>query len=94
LFHFVANYLPTKSFLKDAADKKVRKQEKHEMIYDILIDQYTTRNDIVCDPYAGTAVSGISCQKLGRQWVGVEKFDPCYTCASNQLHNIIKDMRL
>lgn len=39
---------------------------------DEIISEFTLPNDIVLDPFAGLATTGISCHKLGRKFIGIE----------------------
>lgn len=42
-----------------------------------LVELFTDRGDVVCDPFAGSGTTGVACVKLGRQFIGVE-IDPKY----------------
>lgn len=42
-----------------------------------LVALFSDAGDLVCDPFMGSATTGVACVRLGRQFVGVEK-DPKY----------------
>lgn len=38
-----------------------------------LVEQFTEPDELVIDPYCGSATTGIACRMLGRRFIGIEK---------------------
>ena len=37
-----------------------------------LIENFTLKNDLICDPFMGTGTTGVVCKSLDRQFIGIE----------------------
>jgi DNA modification methylase len=59
----------------DPSNKKLRPQEKSDDYYSRIIECYSKSGDLVFDGFAGTFSCGVSCVKLHRKFIGVER-DP------------------
>lgn len=57
------------------ARKSLHETEKPVALMMELISLFTNPGDIVLDPFAGSASTGVACLRLGRRFVGVER-DP------------------
>jgi DNA modification methylase len=42
-----------------------------------LVEPFTSRGDVVVDPFMGSGTTGVACQKLGRKFIGIE-IEPKY----------------
>lgn len=58
--------------LKDEDGKNLHDTEKPVKLMKILIENSSNENEIVLDPFAGIASTGIACKKLNRKFVGIE----------------------
>jgi len=47
----------------------------------------TNENSVVCDPFAGSATSGIAANLLGRNFIGIEKESIDFSVVTNQYNN-------
>lgn len=64
--------------------------EKHralmsESFSDEMIREFTQESDTVLDPFMGLATTGLSCAKLGRDFVGIEIHEPYYEIAKKRM---------
>ena len=46
--------------------------EKPEGLIKILIECFTLKLDLVLDPFLGSGITAITCEKLNRRWIGIE----------------------
>ena len=51
---------------------KVHPTQKPIYLFSWLIDTYTKKQDLVCDPFIGSGTTAIACEKLNRKWIGIE----------------------
>jgi hypothetical protein len=65
----------SESLADDPSNKKLRPQEKSDDYYSRIIECYSKSGDLVFDGFAGTFSCGVSCVKLHRKFIGVER-DP------------------
>lgn len=58
--------------LKGADGKNLHDTEKPVELLDILIGNSSSEGEIVLDPFMGIGGCGVSCEKLGRKFIGIE----------------------
>lgn len=46
-----------------------------------IIKTYTNKGDTVLDPYMGTGTTGVACNNLGRNFIGIEQDDNYFNIA-------------
>lgn len=51
---------------------KVHPTQKPIYLFSWLIDTYSEKQHLVCDPFIGSGTTAISCEKLNRKWIGIE----------------------
>lgn len=51
------------------------------------IKSWSNPNDIVLDPFMGSGTTGVACQKLGRNFIGIEKVEEYYDIAKERIDN-------
>ena len=59
----------------------------NEDFSDEIIREFTLDTDTVLDPFMGLGTTGISCCKMGRDFVGIEIHEPYYDIAKRRLEN-------
>jgi site-specific DNA-methyltransferase (adenine-specific) len=51
--------------------------EKPWRLFAELLSDFTTRGDLICDPFMGSGTTGVACVKLCRKFIGIE-IEPKY----------------
>ena len=49
---------------------------------------WTNPNDLVLDPMMGSGTTGVACQELGRDFIGIEKVEKYYNIAKSRMNNV------
>jgi len=62
--------------------------QKPERLLEIIITASSDSEDIVLDPFVGTGTTAVVAQRLGRQWIGIEKNPVYYEAACKRLQSI------
>lgn len=57
--------------------------QKPVALFEYLIKTYSNKDDIVLDNCLGSGTTAVACERLGRQWIGVEK-EPKYVAIANE----------
>lgn len=52
-----------------------------------IVSNFTLETDTVLDPFMGLATTGITCAKLGRNFVGIEIYEPYFEIAKERMHD-------
>jgi len=60
---------------RDNNHPKEHMTQKPIALMDELVSLFSNRGDIVCDAYMGSGTTGVSCIRLGRKFIGIER-DP------------------
>ena len=55
------------------SDKQFHPATFPEGLVNFFVESFTDEDDVVLDPFAGSGTTGISCKKLGRKWILIEK---------------------
>ena len=63
--------------------------EKPVELTDILVGNSSNEGDTVFDPFMGIGGCGVSCEKLGRKFIGVELDERYYEIAKNRVQDIV-----
>ena len=85
-----ANKTYTKNIIHSSVNTKMPKNHKGVMkqeIADYFIEQFTQPNDTILDPFMGTGTTGISCKKLQREFIGIEKDEEYYNTAVERINH-------
>lgn len=56
-------------------------------LLEYLIERYTEKGQIICDPFAGYGTTGLIAEKMDRKFVLLEKYRPKYEYMKKLLHN-------
>ena len=57
---------------KEAGYSDDHPTQKPTKLMELLINIHSKRNDLTIDPFLGSGTTAVACEKLGRQWIGVE----------------------
>lgn len=59
---------------KNEFDEKTRKHptQKPLNLFKSIINDFTNKDELICDPYIGSGTTAIACEQLNRRWIGIE----------------------
>ncbi len=72
-------------FPSDKQKVKLHPTQKPLGLIEWLIKTYSKENDIVLDNCMGSGTSGVACQNLGRNFIGIEKDKEIFISAQKRL---------
>jgi DNA modification methylase len=72
----------------DLVDGRLHPYQKPVSMMTRLVRNHTKPGDLVLDPFAGSATTGVSCFQTGRRFLGIEKELGYYTEACLRLEDI------
>jgi len=52
--------------------KRTHPTQKPIRLFCHILEDFTKNNDLICDPYLGSGTTAIACERLNRQWIGIE----------------------
>lgn len=67
--------------------KALHPTQKPERLLEIIITASSNPGNVVLDPFMGSGTTAVVAQRLGRQWVGIEKDAQFITAAFKRLRN-------
>lgn len=56
-----------------------------QLFSDEIIYQFSKEGETVLDPFCGLATTGVSCSKYGRDFIGIEIYEPYYEIAKQRM---------
>lgn len=59
-----------------------------------LISKFSTKNDLILDPYLGSGTAAVACEKLGREWIGIEISKKYCEIAARYIRNEARQEKL
>jgi site-specific DNA-methyltransferase (adenine-specific) len=59
-----------------------------------LVADFTTVQDVVCDPFMGSGTTGVACAKLGRNFIGIERDPKWFDLACRRIEEAYRQPRL
>jgi DNA modification methylase len=86
--------LPTTLVNISSQSKKIA--DNHVAVYPVeLVDYFikgsTEEGDLVLDPFMGTGTTAVSCEKLGRNWIGFERQSEYIEVANERILNYVEN---
>ena len=81
-------------FFQNKFEKQIHSTQKPFLLWTMLIMISSNPGDIVFDPFAGSASSGVACDVNNRQYIGCELDKDMYEKAKNWLLNIDYELAL
>lgn len=74
---YATNILRVPSLKGSSKEKVGHPSQKPERLIEMLVESSSRIGDLVLDPFLGSGTTAVVCEKLDRQWIGIEK-DPEY----------------
>jgi len=76
--------------LKNSALKKVSKNTTGHsgfppILCDLVLDLFSNENDKILDCFAGNCILGLSCKKMNRKFIGIEKDEEIFKVAKERI---------
>jgi len=76
--------------LKNSALKKVSKNTTGHsgfppILCDLVLDLFSNENDKILDCFAGNCILGLSCKKMNRKFIGIEKDEEIFKVAEERI---------
>jgi adenine-specific DNA-methyltransferase len=68
--------------------------EKPVALMSHMLDVSTREDQIVCDPFMGSASTGVACVQLGRRFIGIESDPKWFDVACERIHQARRQPRL
>ena len=57
-----------------------------------IIKNFSNKNDITLDPFAGSGTTGVACKKLGRNFIGIEISPEYFKIAKRRIDNTMENL--
>jgi len=94
-FHFLSQKRMTNVFKHPIGQKETdHPTEKPESLFNWHVEVHTDPGDTILDPFMGSGTSGVSCAKLGRNFIGVELNKKYYAMADKRIAEAQSQMRM
>ena len=77
-------------FITDSKDKRVHPTQKPSELMQILIENYTNKNDIILDCFMGSGSTGVACMNTGRKFIGIELDKNYFNIAKQRIEEACK----
>ena len=71
--------------ITDSKDKRVHPTQKPSELMQILIENYTNKNDIILDCFMGSGSTGVACMNTNRKFIGIELDNNYFDIASKRI---------
>lgn len=72
---------------------RVHPTQKPVELIEILLTDYSNKNDLILDPFLGSGTTAIACENLNRRWVGIEKEEKYCEIAAKRIEQTVNQMR-
>ena len=72
-------------------DKKIHPTQKALQVVKRLIEYHSKKDDVILDPYMGSATTAVACKLLGRNFVGCELDEGYVDLANKRLNETIQE---
>lgn len=70
-----------------AADTELHICAKPVPLMRRLIERFTSRGDLILDPFAGSGTTGVACIETGRRFIGIEIDERYFRLSCNRIQN-------
>ena len=69
----------------EKSDRGLHETQKPLKLIETLVSLVTIENQIVLDPFMGSATTGVACKNLNRRFIGIEKDEGYFNIAKNRI---------
>ena len=59
-----------------------------------FVSDFTTPDEVVCDPFMGSGTTGVACANLGRKFIGIEREPKYFDIACTRIENAQRQQRM
>lgn len=60
-------------FIRDSKEKKTgHPTQKALEVFKWCVNDFSTENDLILDPFMGSGTTAVACEQLNRRWIGIE----------------------
>lgn len=84
-------WMYTSPFWKSKDDKQIHPAQKPTMLIERLVLLSSNEGDVVLDPFSGSGVTAIACEKLKRKYICIERDEKHYNDSVERLKKFRKD---
>ena len=75
---------------KNTGGKHEHETQKPLPLMSELVELFSNRGDLVCDPFMGSATTGVAAVKLGRRFVGIEREERYFDLSCRRVSDALK----
>jgi len=75
---------------KNTGGKHEHETQKPLSLMSELVELFSNRGDLVCDPFMGSATTGVAAVKLGRRFVGIEREERYFDLSCRRVSDALK----
>ena len=86
--------LRIQGFVNDSKDIRVHPTQKPSEVIREIVNDFSSKGDIILDPFLGSGTTLVVCKELNRRGIGIEISKKYCELAISRLHNTQKDMFL
>jgi site-specific DNA-methyltransferase (adenine-specific) len=66
--------------------------QKPIQIMSWLLNHYSNPEDVILDPFMGSGTTGVACQELGRNFIGIEINEKYFKIAERRINQATKEL--
>jgi site-specific DNA-methyltransferase (adenine-specific) len=81
-------------FIKESKEKRFHPTQKPLMVFIDVLNDFSFKSDVVCDPFIGSGTTAVSCERLNRKWIGIEISEKYCEIASLRIEAENRQMKL
>ena len=86
--------LRQQGFISDSNDKRVHPTQKPTELIQMILNDYTKKDDIICDMYMGSGTTAVACINTGRRFIGCELDKGYFDIAQKRIDDYNKQLKL
>jgi DNA modification methylase len=78
-------------FIKESKDERYHPTQKPSELVQMLIEMYSKKGDIICDPFMGGGTTGVACINTDREFIGFEIREDYFEIARKRIEEAWKE---